>query len=245
VGCPDTEDDIMAVRKPEPPAPPFDTKELTLVIPTDGGFEELRAIARPQPDGPWLIQPLSGDEVPWKVLVRLHERRSSPLLAFLEVKDATAYLQGRAPWYRDWERLLRPFPGQPEPQDDAETEAFLKFVRCCEPTLDEASAEAWERAHEYGPLRHSLEVFGGYGCEPKKTPADPDPGLFHLVTPNVPAGEGLDFVPLSCRWRGTAKLEDLGMEIWASTAAPGSDPRGTCENLMLNPSSPNIVAYTE
>jgi hypothetical protein len=242
VGCPDTEDDIMAVRKPEPPAPPFDTKELTLVIPTDGGFEELRAIARPRPDGPWLIQPLSGAEIRWKVMVRLHERRSSPLLVFREVEEATKYLQGRAPWYRDWERLLRPFPGQPEPQDDAETEAFLKFVKCCEPTLDEASAEAWERAHEYGPLRHSLEVFGGYSCSPKPPTG---PNQFHVVTPNKPAGEGLTFVPLSCYWRGTAKLEDRGKEIWASKAQPGFDPKKyRCEDLPLDPRSRGIVAYT-
>jgi hypothetical protein len=66
-----------------------------------------------------------------------------------------------------------------------------------------------------------------------------------VVTPNKPAGEGLTFVPLSCRWRGTAKLEDRGKEIWASTAQPGTNPQDyTCEELPLDPSSADIVAYT-
>jgi hypothetical protein len=237
----------MAASKSHGPTEPRPrAKLLKLISQVHDDFQESFAIVHDPRRKPWEILRFSpegnetGEMVKWQVIAKVQQRDDPLLLSVFESRGtAEAWLTEHARG-REWKRLLAPFdPKQNSTPDDAKAahDAFCKVARSLAPGVEPHSFEAWRRVHEAdGPGAHTLEVFEQAACGAG--------GSWKYVEPGVE--EPLTFSPGSCRWHGTAVLQDsTNSQTWASADLTPPDPNtDPCTDLPLDASS-STIAYTD
>ena len=228
-------------REPRPRA-----KLLRLVSGAEDDFQESFAIVHDPRHKPWEIVRFSpegnetGANVKWEVIAKVRQGDEPLLLSVFESREtAKKWLTEHFDGPR-WDRLLTPLDPEKAAANRADAEeahdAFCELAKRVAPDVEPQSFEAWKRVHEDGgTAAQTLEVFERAACG--------DEGEWKYVQQGQE--ELLTFSPASCRWHGTAVLQDsTNDQTWTSADLTPPDPNtDPCTELPLDAVS-STVAYT-
>lgn len=237
----------MAASKSHGPSEPRPkAKLLRLVSGAEDDFQESFAIVHDPRRTPWKIVRFSqeGDEtganVEWEVIAKVQQRDEPLLLSVFESREIAKRWLAEQFHGPDWDRLLTPL----DPQEAAANRAYAKeahdafcdLAKRVAPDVEPQSFEAWKRVHEAeGTAAQTLEVFERAACG--------EQGNWKYVQQGQE--EQLTFSPASCRWHGTAVLQDSkNNQTWTSADLTPPDPNtDPCTELPLDAVS-STIAYT-